>query len=99
MNHRVRMNAVPEFQELAMSSTRTTPASVLEKFPDDWHVIVELCHKNEDFRELCDHYTECVAVLARQRTATDPDLRQLTEYEDLTKELEQEIRKTVAANY
>ena len=80
-----------------MSSTRTTTASVLERFPDDWHVIVELCRENEDFRELCDHYTECAAVLARRRTATDPDSRHVAEYEDLTKELEQEIRKTVDA--
>jgi hypothetical protein len=80
-----------------MTSTRTTTSSVLERFPDDWYVIVELCRENEDFRELCDHYTECTAVIARLRKATDPDSRQLTEYEDLTKELEQEIRKTVDA--
>ena len=80
-----------------MPSTTTTTASVLERFPDDWHVIVELCRENEDFRELCDHYTECTAVVTRLRTATDPDSRQLAEYEDLTKELEQEIRKTVDA--
>ena len=80
-----------------MPSTRTTAASVLEKFPDDWHVIVELCRENEDFRELCDHYTECAAVLARLRTATAPDSRHASEYEDLMKELEQEIRETVDA--
>ncbi len=80
-----------------MPSTTTTTASVLERFPDDWHVIVELCRENEDFRELCDHYTECAAVLVRLRTATDPDSRQLEEYRDLTKELEQEIRETVDA--
>ena len=72
-------------------------ASVLEKFPDDWHVIVDLCRENEDFRELCDHYTECAAVLARLRTATSPDSRHVSEYEDLMKELEQEIRETVDA--
>ena len=81
-----------------MPSTRTTTASVLERFPDDWYVIVELCRENEDFRELCDHYIECTAVIARLLKATDPDSRQLTEYEDLTKELEQEIRETVDAN-
>jgi hypothetical protein len=81
-----------------MSSTKTATASVLERFPDDWHVIVELCRENEDFRELCDHYTECAAVVARMRTAAVPDSRQLAEYEDLTVELEQEIRKTVDAH-
>jgi hypothetical protein len=81
-----------------MSSTRTTTSSILQRFPDDWYVIVELCRENEDFRELCDHYTECITVIARLRKATDTDSRQLAEYEDLTKELEQEIRKTVDAN-
>ena len=80
------------------SSIRTTTASVLERFPDDWHVIVELCRKNEDFRELCDHYGECAAAHTRLRTATDPDSRLVAEYEDLMKELEQEIRKTLDAN-
>jgi hypothetical protein len=80
-----------------MPSTRTTTASVLERFPDDWHVIVERCRENEDFRELCDHYTECTAIVIRLRTATDPDSRQLAEHEELTKELEQKIRKTVDA--
>jgi hypothetical protein len=81
-----------------MSSTRTTTSSVLERFPDDWYVIVELCRENEDFRELCDHYTECTAVIARLRKAVDSDSHQLTEYEDLTKGLEQEIRKAVDTN-
>jgi hypothetical protein len=81
-----------------MSSTRTTTSSILQRFPDDWYVIVELCRENEDFRELCDHYTECTAVIARLRKAVDSDSRQLTEYEDLTKGLEQEIRKAVDAN-
>ena len=81
-----------------MASTRTAACSVLERFPDDWRVIVKLCRENEDFHELCDHYTECTAVIARLLKETDPDSRELTEYEDLTKELEQEIRETVDAN-
>ena len=81
-----------------MRSTRTSEASVLEKFPTDWHIIVELCRVSEDFRELCDHYMECATLLADLRDASEPDARRITEYEELTTELEQEIRKTVDAS-
>ena len=78
-----------------MRSPRETEASVLEKFPDDWHVIVELCRSNEDFRELCDHHLECVAVLADLQSADSPDSQRIEEYQVLTAELEQEIRNTI----
>ena len=81
-----------------MSSTRSTTASVLESFPNDWHVIVEICRENEDFRELRDHYSECATLLTRLRSEADPDSRRVAEYEGLTKELEQEIRKTIDAH-
>ena len=81
-----------------MRSTRTTEASALEKFPDDWPIIVELCRKSEDFRELCDHYRECMAVLAVHRAAENPDSRRINEYEALTAELEQEIRHTIQSS-
>ena len=78
-----------------MRSARNTEASVLEKFPNDWHAIVELCRASEDFRELCDHYRECMAVLSDLRSADNPDSRRIEEYEVLTAELELEIRNTV----
>jgi hypothetical protein len=81
-----------------MRSPKKNEASVLEKFPDDWHIIVELCRASEDFRELCDHYKECATVLADLRDSSEPDARRIKEYEDLTRELEQEIRKTVDAS-
>ena len=78
-----------------MASIRTITASVLEQFPDDWHVIVDLCGTDEDFRELCDHYTECSSVLARLRSEQSPEPQLVAEYEDLIDELEQEIRRIV----
>ena len=78
-----------------MRSPRATEASVLERFPDDWHVIVELCRSSEDFRELCDHHRECMAVLSDLHAAEIPNSHRIEEYEVLTAELEQEIRNTI----
>ena len=74
-----------------MASTRAMTPSVLEKFPDRWHIIVELCRTDEDFRELCDHYGECAAVITRLRTKTEPEAGRAAEYEEVMKELEREI--------
>ena len=76
-----------------MASTRAITPSVLEKFPDRWHLIVELCRTDEDFRELCDHYGECATVVARLRAAAEPEAERVAEYEEVMKELEREIGK------
>jgi hypothetical protein len=80
-----------------MTSARTAATSVLERFPDHWHVIVELYRENDDFRELCDHYAECREVLTRLRGSSEAERRRVEEYEALTGELEQEIRTVVDA--
>ncbi len=80
-----------------MKSTRATAPGVLERFPDDWQVIVRLCGQSEGFRELCEHYAECQAVLARLRSSADAKRDRVQEYEDLVEELEQEIRRTLDA--
>jgi hypothetical protein len=41
---------------------------------------------------------ECATLLADLRDASEPDARRIKEYEELTTELEQEIRKTVDAS-
>ena len=80
-----------------MVSTRASAAGVLERFPNDWEVIVGLCGQNEGFRELCEHYAECQTVLSKLRTSSDTTRDRVQEYEDLIEELEQEIRRTLAA--
>ena len=78
-----------------MPPTRTTAATVLERFPDQWHVIVELSGASEDFRELCQHHSECEAALESIRAAATPDADRIAEYEGVVKGLEQEIRRII----
>lgn len=81
-----------------MRPTGKIEASVLERFPGDWHVIVELSRRSEDFREMCNHYLECKAVLAELTAAEGADPQRINEYETLVSELETEIRQTVDAS-
>ena len=78
-----------------MSPTRQSTANVLEQFPDEWHVIVELVRESEDFRELSNHYVECITVLDRLRRAENPDEARVAEYVILTHELEFEMRNMI----
>ena len=80
-----------------MTSTRATAAGVLERFPGDWQLIIRLCGKDEAFRELCEHYAECQAMLGRLRTSGNAKQALVREYEDLVGELELEVRKTLDA--
>ena len=80
-----------------MTPARTAAPSVLERFPDHWHLIVQLYREDEDFRELCDHFAECRDVLSNLQASIEADPKRIEEYETLTSELEQEIRKTVDA--
>ena len=70
---------------------------MLERFPDRWNVIVQLCKDDEEFCELCEHYSECQMVLARMRASIEPDQKRLREYESTTTELELEIRMIIDA--
>jgi hypothetical protein len=80
-----------------MTSARTAATSVFERFPDHRQVIVQLYSKNDDFRELCDHFAECRDVLSRLNASTEADAKRIEEYETLTSELDQEIRTAVDA--
>ena len=78
-----------------MPTTKGVAISVLERFPDRWHVIVQLCKDDEEFCELCEHYSECQMVLARLRASIETDQERLREYESTTRELESEIRMVI----
>jgi hypothetical protein len=84
-------------EALKMTPARAAATSVLERFPNHWHLIVQLYREDEDFRELCDHFAECRDVLSNLHASTDADPQLVEEYETLTNELEQEIGKTVDA--
>jgi hypothetical protein len=82
-------------EALTMTAARTAATSVLERFPDHRQVIVQLYSKNDDFRELCDHFAECRDVLTQLNASTKADAKRIEEYETLISELEQEIRTVV----
>ena len=84
-------------EALTMTAARTAATSVLERFPDHSHVIVQLYREDETFRELCDHFAECRDVSSNLRASTKADASRIEEYETLTNELEQEIREIVDA--
>ena len=81
--------------EAMSSSNSTAAASVLERYPDCWHIVVELCRRDEDFRELCDHYAECLQVRKRLEGQQDAAPTRLREYRDLIRELENEIEAII----
>jgi hypothetical protein len=80
-----------------MKTTHTGAARVSERFPDDRHAIERLYGQHDEFREMCEHYSECQLVLARFRSSADAKQDRVQEYKDLIEELEQEIRKTLDA--
>lgn len=69
----------------------------LRKFPESWHVIVRLAHEDNDFREQCEHLAECESTLERMREE-GRDIKWIEEYQALIKDLEQEIKSSVARN-
>ena len=72
-------------------------ALVLERFPEHVQIITRLHEENGDFRELCEHFAECCLVLARLRTSSAANQTRVDEYDDLTSDLEQEIRSLIQA--
>jgi hypothetical protein len=72
-------------------------ALVLERFPEHVQIISRLHEENDDFRELCDHFAECCLVLGRLRTSSAANQQRVDEYDDLTSDLEREIRTLIQA--
>ena len=80
-----------------MKTQGSAASSVLERFPDHMPIILNLYTENEDFRELCDHFAECLDVLANLKSAEKNEPHRVGEYETLTHELAEEIQKIVTS--
>ena len=76
-----------------MRSTRSSKAGLINAFQGELPVIDVLCRSSEDFRELFGHYEECLAVLSALSRKDASDQQRLEEYQQLTLELEREIRE------
>ena len=65
---------------------------VFSRFPDQKAMMLRLLQDSDSFRTLCRDYQECVNALAywKRTTAAEASLRR-KEYDELLKDLEQEI--------
>ncbi len=80
-----------------MNTPNSVASCVVERFPDFRPIIVELYAQNEDFRELCDHFSECLKVLANLKSSEPGNPNRIEEYETLTVELAEEIQHFVSS--
>ena len=74
--------------------TKNAVSRVLEKFPENWHVIVQLAQEDSDFYEQCEHLAECEQILNRLKEEGGK-IKRIDEYELLLQDLEQEIERCV----
>jgi hypothetical protein len=53
--------------------------------------IAGLRQSNQQFNDVCDDYELCMSVFERLLRRPQPDLKQISEYKELRKSLEEEI--------
>lgn len=64
---------------------------VLARFPGSEGPIRELYHADEDFRELCGDYAQCLAMLQRLRGQGAERDERIEQYAEMRADLEQEL--------
>jgi len=64
---------------------------VLIRFPESGDRIRALFDEDEEFRELCEDYAECAAVLERLRRGQGVEAARIEEYCELRLNIEQEV--------
>lgn len=79
-------------------SRSSSPACVLERFPEKAGLIRELVLSNMEFRSICEDYAEALNTLVHFRARPDADERpEVAEYEVLIRELEAELAAALEA--
>ena len=79
-----------------MTSKKLIIEALMEKFPDQANLIIELFEESDSFRSLCEDYLECRQVIERLKFATTMvELGYLQEYKTLFEELEDEITNRI----
>ena len=68
-----------------------------DRYPEHRAILIQLC-KEEEIRELCDHYAECRQILRRLLSMSSPDRCRVREYEEMVRDLEEEIEEIVEAS-
>ena len=71
---------------------------VLARFPDSDGRIRKLFHEDEQFRELCADYGECLMALRRLREQGPGRDDRIEQYAELRAGLEQELAGKISAN-
>ena len=68
------------------------PSLLVQRFPDHWGQILEVCAGNEQFLGLCRDYEDAVRAARRWQTERNEEARQRArEYVDLAGQLEREL--------
>lgn len=72
------------------------PEEVLSRFPQAKEAIRHAFGEDEVFRELCDDYLECLAVIARLRRAQGMDDDRIEQYCEFSVHLEHELLNRIS---
>jgi hypothetical protein len=71
--------------------------NVFARFPESWRTLRQLLLANSTFEELCADYETCLEHLHALSPATSHDFdREVAEYRETARELEDEIRRVIA---
>jgi hypothetical protein len=73
--------------------------NVFARFPESWRSVRQLLLANSTFEELCADYETCLEHLHALSPATSHDFeREVAEYRETARELEDEIRRVIAGS-
>lgn len=71
--------------------------NVFARFPESWRSLRQLLGNNSAFEELCADYETCLEHLHALSPATSHEFeREVAEYRETARELEEEIRRVLA---
>jgi hypothetical protein len=71
---------------------------VLARFPGSKSTIRVLFETEEQFRELCGDYAQCVAMLQRLRTQRESQDDRIEQYAEMRECLERELRERIGGS-
>jgi hypothetical protein len=73
--------------------------NVFARFPESWRTLRQLLLANSTFEELCADYETCLEHLHALSPATSHDFeREVAEYRETARELEDEIRRAMSGS-
>lgn len=81
-----------------MQGSKSSEASVFQRFPEEAPIIRRLLLSSVEFRSICEDYAAAHRALVHFRSMSDGKARpEIVEYEELLEGLESEIGAAIAA--